>query len=59
MVTANDANGSSTATATSVYTTITNTAPVNTVVPAITGTASVGYALTATTGTWTDTDTDT
>ena len=59
VVTANDANGSSTQTAESTYTTITNTAPVNSAVPAITGTATVGNALSAGTGTWSDTDSDT
>ena len=59
MVTANDGNGSSTQTATSAYTAITNTDPTNSVVPAITGTASVGYTLTTGTGTWSETDTDT
>jgi fibronectin-binding autotransporter adhesin len=48
VVTANDGNGSSTQTATSAYTAITNTDPTNSVIPAITGT-----------GTWSDTDTDT
>ena len=46
IVTANDGNGSSTETAQSVYTTITNTEPTNSVAPAITGTATVGNALT-------------
>ncbi len=59
MVTANDANGSSTQTAESTYTPITNTAPVNSVVPAVTGTTTVGNALAAGTGTWSDTDSDT
>ena len=45
VVTANDANGSSTQTADSAYTTIANTAPVNSAVPAISGTAAVGNAL--------------
>ena len=59
IVTANDGNGSSTVTAQSAYTTITNTDPTNSVAPAITGTATVGNALTASTGTWADTDSDT
>ena len=59
IVTANDGNGSSTVTAQSAYTTITNTDPTNSVAPAITGTATVGNALTTSTGTWSDTDGDT
>ena len=59
VITANDANGSSTVTAQSAYTTITNTDPTNSVAPAITGTATVGNALTTSTGTWADIDTDT
>ena len=47
IVTANDANGSSTQTAESTHTTIANTAPVNSAVPS-TGTTTVGNALTAT-----------
>ena len=59
VVTANDANGSTTQTSESAYTAITNTAPVNSVVPAVTGTTIVGNALSAGTGTWSDADSDT
>ncbi len=57
VVTANDGRGG-TATATSTYTAVLNTAPVNTVAPAVTGTATVGSALSSSTGTWTDADGD-
>jgi hypothetical protein len=58
VVTANDGHGSSSQTATSTWTALTNSAPVNTVAPVISGTSSVGSQLTATSGTWTDGDGD-
>ncbi|MBP2293332.1 DUF4347 domain-containing protein [Azospirillum rugosum] len=57
VVTANDGNGG-TQTASSAYTTITNSAPVNSVAPTVTGTAAVGNALSTSNGVWSDPDGD-
>lgn len=57
IVTANDGRGGS-ASASSAWTAVTNSAPVSSVAPSVSGTSAPGNALSASTGTWTDRDSD-